>query len=227
VPLLFLALVLLFTWEPEESEHLVDHSVEGRWRDIPWGLMGIICLITLFGGVMFYFVQIKLSDALSALGVSLPDGSYDSARGGLFIMLASAGVPLGTLCFWGLAPRLKLKSMFLLEFVLMGVGFLLMSMIKTPLYFALAAALNQIGAGMLLPTLLTWAVSTLPFEIRGRGTGIWTATFALAQFACNNMAVPLIMGFTHGIIPTIGVLGWMCVGAAGVALLMRMKSAND
>lgn len=226
VPLLFLALVLLFTWEPEESEHLVDHSVERRWSDIPWGLMGIICLITLFGGVMFYFVQIKLSDALYALGVSLPIGSYDSARGGLFIMLASAGVPLGTLCFWGLAPRFSLKTMFLLEFILMGAGFLLMSMIKAPLHFAFAAALNQIGAGMLLPTLLTWAVSKLPFEIRGRGTGIWTATFALAQFVCNNMAVPFVMRFTHGIIPTIGVLGWACLGAAVIALLMRLKPSN-
>jgi len=226
VPLLFLALVLLFTWEPEESEHLVDHGVEGRWSDIPWRLMGVICLITLFGGVMFYFVQIKLSDALSALGVSLPDGSYDSARGGLFIMLASAGVPLGTLCFWGLAPRLNLKTMFLLEFILMGVGFLLMSSIKTPLHFALAGTINQLGAGMLLPTLLTWAVSKLPFEIRGRGTGIWQAAFALAQFVCNNMAVPAIMSYTHGIIPTIGVLGWMCVGAAVVALLARLKAAN-
>lgn len=227
IPLVFLALVLLFTWEPVESKQLAGApETQGRWSDIPWGLMGLICAITLFGGVMFYFVQIKLSDALNALGVSLPDGSYDAARGGLFIMLASAGVPLGTLCFWALAPRLNLKTMFLLEFTLMGLGFLLMAMIKTPLHFALAATLNQIGAGMLLPTLLTWAVSKLPFEIRGRGTGIWQAAFALAQFVCNNMAVPLIMGFTHGIIATIGVLGWLCVGGAGVALLMRLKPAH-
>ena len=159
IPLIFLALVLLFTWEPEETGHLSEERSKGRWRDIPWGLMGVICLITLFGGVMFYFVQIKLSDALNALGVSLPDGSYDSARGGLFIMLASAGVPLGTLCFWRLSPRLRLKTMFLLEFGLMGAGFLLMATLKVPLQFALAAALNQLGAGMLLPTLLTWAVS--------------------------------------------------------------------
>jgi hypothetical protein len=101
-----------------------------------------------------------------------------------------------------------------------------MATLRVPLHFTLAAGLNQIGAGMLLPTLLTWAVSRLPFELRGRGTGIWTATFALGQFVCNNLAVPLIIGYTGGILPTIGVLGWACLAAAMVALLMRFhKSA--
>jgi MFS family permease len=223
VPLIFLVMVILFTWEPEESEHLANKNKQGKWSDIPWGLMGIICLITLFGSIMFYTVQIKLSDALNALGVTLADGSYDSARGGMLTALASVCVPLGTVCFWWLSPRLRLKSMFLLEFLLMGAGFLLMATLKDPLHFALAAGVNQVGAGMLLPTLLTWAVSRLPFEIRGRGTGIWTATFALGQFACNNAAIPLIMGFTGGIIATIGVLGWACMVAAAIALLMRLR----
>ncbi len=223
-PAFFLLLVVLYTWEPEESEYLANKETEGRWSDIPWGLMGIICAITLFGAVMFYTVQIKLSDALNALGVVNPDGSYDSARGGMLTALASICVPVGTLCFFWCSPRLSLKSMLLLEFTVMGLGFLLMSTLTVPLQFALAAGLNQIGAGMLLPTLLTWAVSRLPFEVRGRGTGIWTATFALGQFVCNNAAIPLIMGFTGGIIATIGVLGWACLSAALIALLMRFRT---
>jgi MFS family permease len=224
-PAFFLLLVLLFTWEPDESEYLTNKDKQGRWRDVPWGLMGIICAITLFGAVMFYTVQIKLSDALNALGVLLPDGSYDSARGGMLTALASICVPVGTLCFWWCSPRFSLKSMFLLEFGLMGTGFLLMFSLQNPLHFTLAAGINQVGAGMLLPTLLTWAVSRLPFAIRGRGTGIWNATFALGQFACNNAAIPLIMGFTGGIIPTIGVLGWACLAAAVAALLLRFRRA--
>jgi MFS family permease len=223
VPIVFLGLVLLFTWEPEESEYLAGKDNQGKWRDIPWRLMGIICLITLFGSVMFYTVQIKLPDALNALGVTLPGGGYDSARGGMLTALACICVPVGTVAFWILSPRLHLKTMFLVEFVLMGVGFLLMSSLKDPLLFALSAGLNQIGAGMLLPTLLTWAVARLPFAIRGRGTGIWNATFALGQFVCNNLAIPLIMGLTGGIIATIGVLGWACLGGAVIALLMRAR----
>ncbi len=224
MPVIFLAMVVVFTWEPEESVDLADREKQGKWRDIPWGIMGIICLITLFGSVMFYTVQIKLSDAFNALGVVNPDGSYDAARGGMMTAVASIFVPVGTLCFWYLSPRLSLKVMFVVEFALLAVGFLLMSVLKNPWAFTFAAGLDQIGAGMLLPTLLTWAIARLPFAVRGRGTGLWTATFSLGQFACNNAAIPFIMGFTGGILPTIGVLGWLCAAAAVVALIAPVST---
>lgn len=224
MPLLFLIMVLLFTWEPEESEHLHEREQQGRWSDIPWGLMGLICAITLFGSVMFYTVQIKLPDAFKELGVVLPDGSYDAARGGMMTAVASLFVPVGTVCFWLLSPRLSLKAMFVVEFALLGIGFLLMSVLKDPWAFTLAAGLDQIGAGMLLPTLLTWAVAKLPFAVRGRGTGIWTATFSLGQFACNNAAIPFIMGFTGAVVPTLGVLGWLCIAATVIALVSPLQT---
>jgi hypothetical protein len=77
---------------------------------------------------------------------------------------------------------------------------------------------------MLLPTLLTWAVSRLPFAVRGRGTGLWTATFSLGQFACNNAVIPFIMGYVGGILPTLGVLGIACGIAAILALIAPIKT---
>jgi MFS family permease len=216
--------VIAFTWEPEESEHLASKESQGKWSDIPWALMAVICLITLFSSVMFYTVQIKLPDAYKALGVVLGDGSYDAARGGMMTAVASIFVPVGTLCFWFLSPRLSLKSMFVLEFALLAAGFLLMSVLKSPWAFTLAAGLDQIGAGMLLPTLLTWAVVRLPYAVRGRGTGLWTAAFTLGQFVCNNAAIPFITGFTGGILPTMGVLGWLCGSAAVLALIAPIKT---
>jgi MFS family permease len=224
VPLIFLALVIAFTWEPEESEYLASKKGQGKWSDIPWGLMTVICLITLFGSVMFYTVQIKLPDALKDLGIVLGDGSYDVARGGAMTAVASIFVPVGTLCFWWLSPRLSLKAMFVLEFCLLGLGFVLMSHLKAPWAFIGATGLDQIGAGMLLPTLLTWAVSRLPFAVRGRGTGLWTATFSLGQFVCNNAAIPFIMGYVGGILPTLGVLGMLCGIAMIIALVAPIKT---
>lgn len=218
IPVIYLVLLLLYTGEPEETEELSNPGQRAPWSDLPWGLLALICGITLFSSVMFYTVQIKSPEALAALGVILPDGSYDPARGSLYTALASLFVPVGTVCFWWLAPRTSLAQRFFIEFVLIGAGFILMSHIANPLYFALAAGLNQIGAGMLLPTLLTWAVSRLAFNVRGRGTGIWTSTFALGQFVCNVVAIPIIMHFTHGIIATLAVLGFACLAAAVVAL---------
>jgi MFS family permease len=221
LPVVFLIMLVVFTWEPDESEHLAEPGPKLGWRDLPWKTLGGICLITLLGSIMFYTVQIKLPNALNDLGITLPGGGYDSDKGSNYIDLASIFVPVGTVCFWWLSPRTSVRTMLLVEFGLMSAGFLLMSRLSNPLHFAAAAGLNQIGAGMLLPTLLTWAVSGLPFELRGRGTGVWNSTFALGQFACNNAAIPLIMGFTGAIIPTIGVLGWICLAAAMIALAFR------
>lgn len=223
IPVIWLVLLLLFTWEPGESEHLADPGTHAKWSDLPWGPLAAICAITLFGAIMFYTVQIKLPEALKDLGVTVADGSYDATTGSRYTALASIFVPVGTICFWWLAPRSTLRARFIIEFALMGAGFLLMAILKNPVNFALAAGLSQIGAGMLLPTLLTWAVSRLPFEMRGRGTGVWTSTFALGQFACNVVAIPIIMRFTGGIIPTIGVLGWCCVAAAVVTVLLHAQ----
>jgi MFS family permease len=225
IPALWLVLLLFFTWEPEESEHLGEAGVHAAWSELPWRLLAGICAITLFGSMMFYAVQIKLPVALNDLGVTLADGSYDAAAGSRYAALASIFVPVGTVCYWWLSPRTTLRARFLIEFTLMGAGFLLMLVLKDPLQFALAAGVNQIGAGMLLPTLLTWAVSQLPFEMRARGTGIWTSTFALGQFACNVVAIPIIMGFTGGMIPTFGALGWACLAAAVIVVVTGARPA--
>ncbi|MDE2340381.1 MAG: MFS transporter [Alphaproteobacteria bacterium] len=224
LPLVFLGLLLAFTWEPEESAHLGEEAMHGKWSDLPWGLLGVICTITLFGAVMFYTVQIELSAALKELGVTLPNGDYDSARGGLITMAASLGVPLGTVLFMALSQRLTLKWLFVLEFLLMGTGFVLMSMVHSKITFTGAAFIDQLGAGMVLPTLLTWAVAQLPFAIRGRGTGLWTATFTLGQFVCNNAALPSIMRYTHTLLPAFGVLGWACLAAMVAALIFAPTS---
>jgi hypothetical protein len=124
---------------------------------------------------MFYTIQTQSSLALSLLGV------HDPARLGLLTAIASLGVPLGTLIFRGLA-RLPIGVLLCLEFVVSGVGFVWMGKAADPAVFVLAAAVNQIGCGMLLPTLLTWATRGLAFELRGRGNGAWQSTFAVGQF---------------------------------------------
>ena len=44
---------------------------------------------------------------------------------------------------------------------------------------------------MLLPTMLTWIMSVLPNNVRGRGTGLWTGVFFFGQFAAPIVAAAL------------------------------------
>ena len=201
-----------FTWEPGRPMGQPPTETDAQPTAIatdtgrvvfPWARMTGICAITLFASVMFYTIQTQSSLALTALGVR------DPARLGLFTALASLGVPLGTFVFRALA-RLPIGLLLSVEFVIIGVGFALMGRAASPQHFVLAAAFNQLGCGMILPTLLTWATRGLAFEVRGRGNGLWQATFAVGQFA-SGMIVTFLGEHVGGLLPA-----FMALGAANI-----------
>jgi MFS family permease len=162
-----------FTWEPPKEER--PTSAATSRVAFPWARMGGICAITLFASVMFYTIQTQSGLALNSLGVQ------DPARLGALTAIASLGVPLGTFAFRALS-RLHVGVLLSVEFLVIGSGFVLMGHSGDAPHFVASAALNQLGCGMILPTLLTWATRGLAFEVRGVGNGMWQATFAVGQF---------------------------------------------
>jgi MFS family permease len=197
-----------FTWEPP-AETAAPTATAPDAVVFPWARMTGICAITLFASVMFYTIQTQSSLALNALGVR------DPARLGLFTALASLGVPLGTFVFRTLA-RVPIALLLSIEFAIIGVGFALMGHAANPQHFVLAAALNQLGCGMILPTLLTWATRGLAFEIRGRGNGAWQATFAVGQFL-SGVTVTFLGEHVGGLLPAFMALGVANFAAALLA----------
>ncbi len=122
-------------------------------------------------------LQFQLSSALGSFEINNP------AAAGVMLAIASIGVPAGAITYRYAHHRFRIKHLVVIEFGIMAVGFIGMSLAPNYLWFLAAGLLNQFGAGMFLPTMLTWAVGPLSFDVRGRGTGIWQAVFALGQFA--------------------------------------------
>jgi len=104
-----------------------------------------------------------------------------------------------------------------LEFVIIGIGFVLMGRAADAQHFVAAAALNQLGCGMVLPTLLTWATRGLAFEIRGRGNGMWQATFAVGQFL-SGLIVTFLGEHVGGLLPAFMALGIANIVMAAIAV---------
>lgn len=169
--------VILFTWEPQPgAEHSPERGVPvPGWGSFPWMRMGGICAITLFASMMFYLVQIQLPLMLAAFGIPA------SAESGLFQAAVSLTIPLGAIIFHQLSalPPARLLT---IAFILLGTGCIGMGWAPNARWLLASAAVDQLGAGMVLPTLLTWAIRGLPFELRGRGTGMWQGTFSIGQF---------------------------------------------
>jgi MFS family permease len=208
--------VLASIWEPSTAERRTDDAADdtAQYQQVPWGRIIGICAITLLASISFYTVITKNAEALVALGVS------DPAQIGRLTMLASIGVPLGTFIFWGLS-RVKIGWLLFIDFTLVGVGFAWMGQAGDAHTYAWGSFINQIGCGLVLPTMLVWATRGLAYAIRGRVNGMWQAAFAIGQFL-SGMVVTLLSHLLGGLLPTLAVMGKAILVFAVIAAVAGM-----
>ena len=209
VSLVLLVGVYYLTWEPHPADGIPSAHSPTR-TPFPWPRMTGICVITLLASIMFYTIQTQSSLALSALGV------HEPSRLGTLTALASLGVPIGTLVFRAVR-RVSIGLLLCGDFAIIATGFVWMGKAVSAESFVAAATLNQIGCGMILPTLLTWAVCGLAFDVRGRGTGVWQGTFSVGQFV-SGVVITFVAERAGGLLPAFVMLGTAALIAALLAL---------
>lgn len=187
------------------------------WAGFPWLRLTGTCLVTAVGSIMFYLLQINLAQVLAEAGVN------DPAKVGLYIALTSIGIVLGTFIF-SVMSRTPVSILLLVEFTMIAVGFYGMSHAPSFTVLIAFAALNQLGCGLLLPTLFTWTVRQFSFAQRGRGVGIWQGFFNGGQFVGVSFLAIMVAAFTGGpITPAFGyiaVISAIVAAGALVALLL-------
>lgn len=209
--ILMLLGVALFTWESPPPANTSTGHVATSGAKFPWAVMMRLTVLTVFASMMFYTVIIQASAGLFLHGVT------DPRRIGFLTSIASLAVPIGTVGF-RFAAKLPVALLLAIEFSILGGGFVWMYWATDANQLLVGAAINQFGAGLLLPTLLTWNMRQLAFEFRGRGMGIWTAAFSLGQFF-SPIAVTLIAARVGGLLGAFAVLGYVCIAAGMLALL--------
>ena len=218
--LVMLALVLAFTWEPQRADGPADKPQGGTsWAGFPWRRMLVILGISVFGSVLFYAVQIQAPNALTALGWS------DPAKTGFWTSIASIGVPLGTVLF-SRVVKWPVKRLLAVEFAMLAAGFAIIGTSSAPEQFLVGSFINMLGAGLLLPTLLVWAMSILPFAIRSRGAGLWTGAFCVGQFISPILVTVLAAQF-GGLVPALGLMGVLAVAGLVMALLGDFRRGEE
>ncbi|MDX2556453.1 MFS transporter [Streptomyces stelliscabiei] len=186
-------------------------------RPFPFRQLAGICGLTVFGALVFYTVPVEMSYLLDDLDVTA------TSVIGLATAIASAATVAGAVTFAKLrgapGPRLPLVL------ALCAAGFVVMWLADSAPLLIVGAVLNCLGTGLLLPSLLTIAMSKLDFADRGRGTGLWTASFFIGQFIC-----PLVLIAAKSALGTlaaaVGLLGLAAaVVAAGLFLTARRRAA--
>ncbi|MEG3089076.1 MFS transporter [Sphingomonas sp. PB4P5] len=183
----------------------------------PFARVMPIVAITLGAALLFYTMLIELGPILETAGTVSP-----AAIGGAGAA-ANLGVVVGSLLFrrYASANRMTLLAG---GFGLAAIGYLGVSQAAGLWTIASFAVVSCVGGGILLPTLLTWVLQILPPNCRGRGTGLWSGTFFLAQFLAPLIAVALSQA-TGGLKPALAILGLGAACAVLAAILSRRRSA--
>lgn len=162
------------------------------------------CLVSLFGGIVFYTPIVELPFVLDHAGVTAVPVI------GAVTALASAATAAGAFTF-GRVSRRGTAVLLPIAFALAGVGLVVVGVGGSVPVIVVGAVVASVGTGLMLPTLLVWALSGLTFEQRGRGTGLWTASLFLGEFVC-----PLLV---LAVSSALGGLGAAVVLVAAAALL--------
>ncbi|WP_433730605.1 MFS transporter [Actinoplanes sp. CA-051413] len=220
---LYLVAVLLaypmarMLWQPERAP--AGAAAAGRrLPSVPWRDLLVPCLVTLVGGIIFYALIVQLSFVLDDAGVA------STATIGALSALMSVATAAGSLAFArlsGQSPRRLLP----VAFAVSAAGLLVVAATGSVPLITLGAVLTGAGTGLLLPTLLTWAINRLSFEQRGRGTGLWTGALFIGEFFCP-LLIAGIGAAVGGLRPALAVLAALAAVLAVVTLIVVPRDAE-
>ncbi|MCL6735103.1 MFS transporter [Streptomyces neyagawaensis] len=220
VSLLIAPLMAIALPNPASRTAIEEARVEEETRrPFPFRQLAGICALTFFGAMVFYTVPVEMAYLLDDLGVE------NTGVIGLATALASAATVGGAVVFARLerSPDPMLPAVF----AVCAAGFGVMFLAGSAPLLVVGAVINCLGTGMLLPALLTSAMSRLAFKDRGRGTGLWTAAFFGGEFVCPLvlLVVESVVGSLAG---AVGILGLAAaLVAAGLLAARRRAGAAD
>jgi predicted MFS family arabinose efflux permease len=214
IAILLVPLAARFIWQPAGPR--ARRPAGKRLEPLPWRSLLTPCLVTFVGGIVFYALIVELSFVLTDVGFDSP-----AAIGGISALM-SVATAAGCLAFARMSHRTP-RALLPLAFALSAVGFVLVFATGSVPVITTGAVVAGFGTGILLPTLLTWAVNRLDFEQRGRGTGLWTGALFVGEFVCPLLIAAFGAG-AGGLRPAIGVLGVVAAVMAAICVLVTRRS---
>ncbi len=223
VAFILFPLCLFGTWEtmkPEASAQTLFHRppfpAQAAAEKYNWAPMAWICILGFLASCAFYVLLVQFSFILTERGVTDQKTiGFHTALAVLFMLLGSGLFKL---------MRLPVAGKLAVSFTLSAVGFLVMALSRGLLFTDIGAAINGLGSGIVLPALLTWALSKLTLEVRARGSGLWQTAWFLGQFA-SPLSILLFRNLTGSRSNAVLIYAIGCSIGAAVALIVCFQSS--
>ncbi|HWI85923.1 MAG TPA: MFS transporter [Sphingomonas sp.] len=199
VALLLLPFVLILIWEPAGPPHEEAHASS----KMPWGQVFPVYLITFFAGGCMNLVAVELGYLIEAVGTN------STTLKGAAAAANSAGIAVGAVVIGIIRVRDRVTQL-VASLALGAGGFGMMGLSPNVPGVIMGGALVGLGSGFYLGWLLAAVNRPLSFDTRGRGVGLWMASYFLATVLAPASAV-LLSGPFGGLQPAMlayaGVMG--------------------
>jgi MFS family permease len=212
--LVFLPLMAWLLWEPRAQAATLTTA----GRAFPWRPLAPLYALAFQAGLSLFIVPVQVGYLLNLLHV---EGSQQI---GLTMGASQFGVLVGALSF-RLLSGVPAQRQMLLAFVAAGIGGGLLAVADSHGLVVIAVLINGLGIGLMMPTLLTWIMSQVDFQQRGRAAGGFTAMFFAGEFA-SPLVVLAITGGVIGALPA--ALGIVAGAQLMVALAcLRLRGSGS
>ncbi|MFF3569303.1 MFS transporter [Nocardia jiangxiensis] len=187
-------LAVLVVWEPSRRQLVVDERVEDIARSavgvpataspVPF-LFFTVILVSVLAGALFFVIPLQTAVYLGERT------SITSAQTGILISIATVGNAIGALSFRYFA-NYRTGTVLSGCLLLSSFGLFALPFAHGAVSITAAAFVNQLGAGMLPALLMAAAMRLTRAQWRGRGGGLWWASFSIGNFLSPIIMVRIV-----------------------------------
>lgn len=217
-------LIVVVLNEPERPDDdpkalVAEESVRQLLRRVPFGTLTVIYASALFGMIVFFMVPVEVPFYLTEVV------NADSGLAGVAVAVSTFFSAIISTQYTRLRIRLDIVPIIALMFVLLGVGFGIISLGSTVWVIMTGLAVSGAGAGLLVPNLNAWIAADVPEGVRGRAFGGLTGAIFLGQFLSPLVSTPIAGRIGLG--ATFGVGAVMLLGLGVLFVVLIALSDGD
>jgi MFS family permease len=209
----FIVFVMAFISCPEPERITTKDASRAAPADFPWRTVAVVCSVTLALSLIYYVQAVQHGRIFGDMGANSP------ARISILVTLASMGTILGGYLFKRF-PAASMQSLIAFSLLAYGIAYIGVAWAPNVNIGLPLDALGQVGGGILLPTLIAWALGKYAFEHRGRGMGLWGGAFFLGAFV-SPPVLSLVGRFAPNFLASVGAVGVLCLMLAAALYLTR------
>lgn len=211
----WLVLIPVLKYLKEPRRH-AQHAPGAAISDpVPMGKLAVAYGLSFLAMVMFYMTVTQLPFLMRSLGIA------SSTLGGIVVAVSQLVSAFASTLYARLRGRSSFVRAYALGLLLMALGYGVIALIPHYAAVLAGAAISGFGVGIIFPNASLWVVTLAPPRMRGRLTGMMSASLNLGQFSSPLLLHPAVQSV--GLDGAFGVAAVLACMLSGALLLAGRK----